>query len=88
MGSCGSFFGSLMRAQPRLTLLCVNRTFSIAGSAPAVDTAQWMVAELIPAPADVGGVVGHQVALMPSLLSEGCYQTLLWAFLPFPGPDA
>lgn len=55
-----------MRAQPWLTLLCANRTFSIAGSAPAVDTAQWMVAELIPVPADVVEAIGHQVVFVPA----------------------
>lgn len=77
MGSCGSFCGSLGRTQPGLTLLCVDRTFSTAGSAPAVDSAQWTVATLRPAPADVVEGAGHQVALTPSLRCEGCPRALL-----------
>lgn len=62
MGSCDSFCDSLVRTQPWLSLLCVDRTFSTAGHAPAVDTAPWMVAALRPAPADVVEGAGHQVA--------------------------
>lgn len=44
MGSWGSFCACLVRTQPWLTLACVDRTFSTAGSAPVVDTAWRMVA--------------------------------------------
>ena len=77
----------LVRAQPLLTLFCVDRTFNTAGCASVVAGAEWRVAELIPAPADVMEVAGHQVALMPSLPDqpwppptpphEGCCKTLL-----------
>lgn len=71
MGSWGSFCACLMRTQPWLTLACVDRTFSTAGSASAVDTAWRMVAPVRPAPAAVVEGASHQGALMPSPRGEG-----------------